>query len=302
MINHSLSVTIDIEDWYCTPSVCGSPFSEYTDINEFFEKWTDRYDYISGPTKRILDLLDEFNVGATFFIVADIVKYYPGLVESIVDRGHEIASHGLYHNCKIDPSTKKPLISRLEFEKVTLFAKRTLEKIYGEDVIGYRAPNALVGGWMLDSLKKIGFKYDSSVCVNSFYNKTDSCLKGILSYPYHPKNNSLELGKKTDFIEFPWAYWDIFGLKIPTSGGPMLRFLGAHIVLKGLKQSLKRGHTIFYFHPEDISIDDFPKIGNGRPFYWIIKGKIVERRIRHILKSLPDVKKICLKDFAEELL
>ena len=33
------------------------------------------------------------------------------------------------------------------------------------------------------------------------------------------------------------AYWNIFGFnfKIPTSGGPMLRFLGAHVILKNLK-------------------------------------------------------------------
>ncbi len=36
------------------------------------------------------------------------------------------------------------------------------------------------------------------------------------------------------------AYWNVFGFKIPTSGGPMLRFLGARIILKGLKQSLRR--------------------------------------------------------------
>jgi hypothetical protein len=80
------------------------------------------------------------------------------------------------------------------------------------------------------------------------YNKTDSSLKGVSSYPYYPKKNSLglEIGeeKGEKIVEFPWAYWNVFGLnfnfKIPTSGGPMLRFLGAHVMLKGLKQSTKR--------------------------------------------------------------
>ena len=80
--DHSLSVTIDIEDWYHIPSVTGSPFSVYKDINEFFEKWKERYDYLSEPTKRVLDLLDEFNIKATFFVVADIIEHYPGVVES----------------------------------------------------------------------------------------------------------------------------------------------------------------------------------------------------------------------------
>jgi peptidoglycan/xylan/chitin deacetylase (PgdA/CDA1 family) len=296
MNNHSLSVTIDIEDWYHIPSVCGSPFSAYKDVAEFFDKWKGRYDYLSEPTKRVLDLLDEFEVTATFFVVAD--------VEGIVDRGHEIACHGLHHSLKIHSKTKTPFMSVEEFKERTLKAKKILENSCGDKVIGYRAPAAYVGGWMLDVLADIGFKYDSSVCVNSLYNKTDSSLKGVSSYPYHPKKNSLVVGEERDFVEFPWAYWDVFGFnfKIPTSGGPMLRFLGAHVILRGLKQSLKRGHTVFYFHPIDISTEKFPEVGKGRPFLWVVKGKIVEKRIRYILKNLKDVGKLCLKDALDEIL
>ena len=297
---NTLSITVDIEDWYHIPSVTGSPFSVYKDVNEFFEGWTGRYDYLSlrKPTKRVLDMLDEYDINATFFVVADVVDHYPGLVESIVERGHEIGCHGLHHACKIDPKTKEPLMSVKEFEERTLEAKETLERVSKGKVIGYRAPNALVGGWMLDSLEKIGFKYDSSISVNSLYNKTDSSLEGVSSYPYHPQKSSLEIReeKEKKIVEFPWAYWNVFGFKIPTSGGPMLRFLGAHVILKGLKQSLKRGHTVFYFHPIDISNEKFPEVGKGRPLYWIVKGKAVERRIRYILKNLKDVNKVCLKD------
>jgi peptidoglycan/xylan/chitin deacetylase (PgdA/CDA1 family) len=289
---NTISITVDIEDWYHIPSVTGSPFSVYRDVNEFFDKWGGRYDYLSEPTKRVLDLLDEFDVTATFFVVADVVEHYPGLVESIAERGHELACHGLHHACKIDTKTKEPLMSVKEFEERTSKAKKMLERVCKEEVIGYRAPNALIGGWMWDSLEKIGFKYDSSVCVNSLYNKTDSSLKGVSSYPYYPKKSGLdlEIGEEKerghDFIELPWAYWNVFGFKIPTSGGPMLRFLGAHIMLKGLKQSLNRGHTVFYFHPIDVSYEKFPEVGKGRPLYWVIKGKVVEKRIRYILKNL----------------
>jgi peptidoglycan/xylan/chitin deacetylase (PgdA/CDA1 family) len=101
---NTLSITIDIEDWYHIPSVTGSPFSVYRDVNEFFDKWTGRrYDYLTEPTKRVLDMLDEFDIKATFFVVADVVEHYPGLVEEIVERGHEIGYHGLHHACKIDP-------------------------------------------------------------------------------------------------------------------------------------------------------------------------------------------------------
>lgn len=291
----SLSITVDLEDWYHIPSVCGSPFSVYAGVDDFFSKWYHRYDYLSEPTARVLDLLDEFGVTATFFIVADILNRYPGLVERVVERGHEIACHGLDHSCKIHPGTKEPLISCREFEERTMLAKVMLEKVYGEEVVGYRAPNVLVAGWMLDSLEKMGFKYDSSVCVNSLYNKTDSDLKGVFSHPYHPKGGLLEPGEGRSFVEFPWSYLDALGFKIPSSGGPMLRFLGSFIITKGLEQSMARGHTVFYFHALDIFQEPFPKVGRGRPLYWAVKGKVVEKRIRSILQRFQHARKITLK-------
>ena len=292
----SFSVTVDLEDWYHIPSVCGSPYSVYRSVDEFFKKWDGEYDFLTEPTKKVLDLLDEFKVTATFFVVADTVEHYPGLIESVVERGHELACHGLHHACKIDPETKKQLISNEEFEQRTLLAKKILEKVSGDKIKGYRAPNALVGGWMLDSLERIGFKYDSSVSVNSLYNKTDSALNTVSTIPYYPVESELEVGEDRNFIEFPWAYYQNI-LKIPASGGPILRFLGAPLVLNGLIQSLKRGHTIFYFHSLDISGAKFPPIGHHRPFYWSLKGKLIEQRIRYILKKLDDVDKICLRDY-----
>jgi len=295
-IDNSLTITIDIEDWYHIPSVCGSPFSVFRNTDDFFATWKDRYDYLTDPTTRVLDILREYGVKATFFIVADVVRRYPGLVEFIADEGHEIACHGLDHSCKIDPKTKKPLFSPQDFKERTLQAKLILEKASGQRVVGYRAPNALIGGWMIDVLETIGFNYDSSVSVNSLYNKTDSRLAGVTSAPYHPKMGGLEPGPQRNIIEFPWSYYSIDGFKLPTSGGPMLRFLGAQAIMSGIKQSLMRGHTVFYFHPIDISFEKFPTVGKGRPLYWFVKGKVIEKRIKYILNSVSDINTICLRD------
>jgi len=283
----SASLTVDIEDWYHIPSVCGSTFSVFKDVEEFFKKWEGRYDYLSSNVEKVLRILDQYKIPATFFIVADVIEHYPGLVESIVDHGHEIACHGLHHSCVIDSRTKRPLLPPDAFREATEKAKRDLEKISGEKVVGYRAPNALIAGWMVDHLEELGFEYDSSVSVNSLYNKSDSALTDVSSAPYHPKHNDLEPTEYRDFMEFPWPYYDV-GLKIPTGGGPMLRFLGAHVILRGIRQSLRRGHTVFYFHCIDISDEPFPNIGNRRPFYWMIKGELVENRIISIIKELKD--------------
>ena len=284
--NNSLAITIDIEDWYHIPSVCGSPFSVYQDTDKFFEAWKERYDYLTQPTQLVLNLLRKYDIKATFFVVADVAQHYPGLIESIVENGHEIACHGLHHSCKIDPKTKKPLMDKKTFEKQTIQAKNILEKIAGVPVIGYRAPNALIAGWMIDSLEDLGFHYDSSVSVNSLYNKTDSTLSGVTTLPYYPQHHRLEPSPDTrGILEFPFAYYDA-GIKMPTSGGPMLRFLGGNIILQGLNQSLRRGDTIFYFHPIDIAREKFPTIGNKRPLYWLFKGRIIENRINRILNKL----------------
>ena len=43
----ALSITVDIEDWYHVPSVTGSQFSVYKDVDEFFDKWKGRYDFLT---------------------------------------------------------------------------------------------------------------------------------------------------------------------------------------------------------------------------------------------------------------
>ncbi|MCJ7635680.1 polysaccharide deacetylase family protein [Candidatus Bathyarchaeota archaeon] len=288
-----LAITVDVEDWYHIPSITGSPFSRFKDIDDFFKKWSGRYDYLTVPTNRTLSIFDEFNIKATFFVVADVTEHYPGLVEKIAQKGHEVACHGLHHACKINPGTKEPLMSQQEFEERTTKAKEMLEKASGVEVVGYRAPNAYIAGWMLDCLERIGFKYDSSVSLNSFYNKSDSQLKRVDTKPYYPERGSLEPGEKREILEIPWPYFK-FGPRFPTGGGPALRFLGARYIMMGLKQSLKKGDTLVYFHPIDISNDKFPsRFSFKRPFYWAIKGHLVENKIKHILTDAQFDKGTC---------
>ena len=57
-----------------------------------------------GPTKnitpKILDILKEENVKATFFVVGKNVDSYPEIVKRAYDEGHFIANHGYDHNNK----------------------------------------------------------------------------------------------------------------------------------------------------------------------------------------------------------
>ncbi len=58
-----------------------------------------------GPTikatSKILDILKEENVKATFFVVGKHVKEHPELVKREYDEGHYLANHGYNHNNKL---------------------------------------------------------------------------------------------------------------------------------------------------------------------------------------------------------
>ncbi|MPY63405.1 bifunctional polysaccharide deacetylase/glycosyltransferase family 2 protein [Streptomyces spongiae] len=48
-------------------------------------------------TPEILDVLGEYDVPATFFVVGSMVSRYPGIVNDMVDQGHEIGIHTFTH-------------------------------------------------------------------------------------------------------------------------------------------------------------------------------------------------------------
>ena len=59
-----------------------------------------------GPTpnvtNKVLDILKNHNIKATFFVIAEKVKESPALTKRIVDEGHIIANHSLSHHALKD--------------------------------------------------------------------------------------------------------------------------------------------------------------------------------------------------------
>lgn len=285
---NKVAISIDIEDWYHGPAVIGSNFSKYKTIDDFAKENDFEFHKLNKYIQRILEILKIHNVKATFFIVGDLAKRYPEIVKTIIRDNHEIGCHGMYHYSKYDPVKNEMRYSASEFKKMTLESKNILEEQAGQEITGYRAPGAYVCGEMLDILEDCGFAYDSSVCVNSIYKKSGGSLKGVDTRPYTPKRGSLEKENENSertILEFPWAYYNFFNLKFPTAGGPFLRFFGSYYISKGIKQSLKRGHTGFYSHAIDISEEKFPQLGKHRPLYFLIKGKMVERKLIRLIKK-----------------
>lgn len=48
-------------------------------------------------TPQILDILDEYEAKATFFVVGDMAKSYPSVLKEVSKRGHEIGNHTYTH-------------------------------------------------------------------------------------------------------------------------------------------------------------------------------------------------------------
>jgi peptidoglycan/xylan/chitin deacetylase (PgdA/CDA1 family) len=50
-------------------------------------------------TPWVLDLLNQFQIKATFFLVGKNVKDYPELLNRIISEGHQIGNHTMNHEC-----------------------------------------------------------------------------------------------------------------------------------------------------------------------------------------------------------
>jgi hypothetical protein len=284
---NSVIVSVDVEDWYHGPT-SAARFDTRNDVAQALAS-------VPQPERGLpyldaaLELLAERQMRATFFWVAEYARRFPEALRRCAAAGHEIACHGLTHFPKFDPATKQPNFTPAEFKARTSDARKILEDLAGRRVSGYRAPNAYIAGWMLDALEELGFAYDSSVTVNSIYNKTDEPrLAGVDTRPYFPARGSLRRGEiKRGLIEFPWPYFQIGGLKIQSAGGPYLRFFGSNLVLGGLRQSLRRGPTVFYFHSVDMCRENIPlPFSWKRPLLWWFKGDLVRRRIARVLDGI----------------
>ncbi|MFA5044207.1 MAG: polysaccharide deacetylase family protein [Kiritimatiellia bacterium] len=292
-------VSVDVEDWYHGPTMSArwdsrNSLDKLLAANPGIERACSYIDIV-------LELLERRRVKATFFWVAEYARRFPALFARVAAAGHEIACHGLTHFSKLDYRTKQAVFSPREFKARALTARKILEDMSGRPVRGYRAPNAYVSGAMLDALEETGFTYDSSVSVSSIYNKTDSSLAGVTSAPYYPAPGELRASNQSrSLVEFPWPYYSAAGVKIQSAGGPYLRFFGSGLIIRGLRQSLRRGHAVFYFHPIDLCNESIPmRFSPRRPFLWLFKGDLVKRRVERVLDTFPN-RTACFGQIMEE--
>lgn len=78
-------------------------------------------------TLAILDILDEYNIKATFFVVGTMVEKYPEILKEVYNRGHTIGNHSYSHNYKYLYRSSKNFMADIDR------ADRLLKNVLGED-------------------------------------------------------------------------------------------------------------------------------------------------------------------------
>ena len=184
-------------------------------------------------TFKALDLLDDFNVKATFFVLGWIAEQNPKLIREIVSRGHEVASRGFYHR-----SVKH--LTPDEFREDVRRTNQVLEDAGGQKIIGYRSAEKLhyeKDAWILEILAEEGLVYDASFLPSTkdakqkrFAHQIQTSGKIIWEFPYSTRNVGVGL--------------------LPISGGNYFRQIPFTMMRHAVQDWNKRYDAPFvlYFH------------------------------------------------------
>ncbi len=226
------ALTVDVEDYFQVEA-----FAEQIPR----ERWTEWESRIERNTHRLLDLFADFGVKGTFFVLGWVADHHPGLIREISRAGHEIACHGYFH--RLIGSQR-----RGEFRRDIREAKRLLEDLTGQAVVGYRAPTYSITNrtlWALEVLVEEGFRYDSSI------------------FPVHHDRYGIPDAKRFPYVircaagellEFPPSTVRLAGQNIPVAGGGYFRWMPYSLFRRGVRRINRRERqaAIFMIHAWEI--------------------------------------------------
>ena len=262
------AMSIDVEDYFQVQAFDGQVARSDWETLE----WR-----FAANTNRILDMLAQENIKATFFTLGWVAQRCKPLIRRMSDEGHEVASHGMAH-FRADEQTPEA------FRRDIAEAKAILEDAGGIAVTGYRAATFSIGAknmWAFDILAEEGYRYSSSI------NPVRHDLYGLPDAPrapFYPCTNEA-------IPEIPITTVRLFGRNMPFGGGGFFRLLPYSVFRWGLQHvnHADRLSCIYYMHPWEID--------PGQPR---IPGAPLKSRLRHYLnlsRTEPRLR-LLLKDFA----
>jgi polysaccharide deacetylase family protein (PEP-CTERM system associated) len=255
-------ITIDVEDWFHVENFKSLiPFDTWgqqeSRIERNIHRLLDLFDSLGSPSEKRsktgasksihannqLDATNATNtitVRATFFVLCWIAEHFPHLVREIAARGHEVASHGCYHEL---PQNMLPHLLRAELSD----SRKRLEDTIGMPVLGFRAPSFSINDEILEAVAESGYLYDSSY--NSF------SLHG--RYGKISLNGQPQIGIAHrvfgNLYELPISNLKLRGKILPLGGGAYFRLMFFSFFRLGVKQILRGNNAyLFYIHPWEI--------------------------------------------------
>jgi polysaccharide deacetylase family protein (PEP-CTERM system associated) len=243
------AMTCDVEDYFQV-----SAFAPHIDR----ASWPARECRVEANIERILALMADGNVKATFFTLGWIAERYPDMVKRIAAAGHEIASHGYGHLRASDQDLT-------EFTQDITSSKHLLEDLTGQQVRGYRAPSFSIGTanlWALDALQDAGYQYSSSIypVAHDHYGMPDAPR-----FAFYPKGSD-------GLLEIPITTVKLGQRNLPAGGGGYFRLFPyalSRYLMRKVNQDDQES-AIFYFHPWELDP------GQPRP-----DGVDLKSRFRH---------------------
>jgi polysaccharide deacetylase family protein (PEP-CTERM system associated) len=197
------------------------------------------------------------------------------MVRRIVERGHELASHGYAHQRASDQD-------RATFLQDVTRAKRLLEDIGGVEVKGYRAPSFSIGNgnlWAQRCLSEAGYVYSSSVYPirHDHYGMPDAPR-----FAFYPRDGA-------GLLELPVTTVYLFRRNLPAGGGGYFRLLPYGLSRWFLRRvnRVDRQPCIFYFHPWEIDPGQPRQSGIGikTRFRHYVNLSSTERRLRALCRD-----------------
>jgi polysaccharide deacetylase family protein (PEP-CTERM system associated) len=244
------TVETDAHRSSCRPAPLANAFT--VDVEDYFqveafartisrESWETLPRRVMQNTCRLLDILGQEDVKATFFTLGWVAQRHPELVRRIVGEGHELASHGSDHYRADDQSPD-------EFRRDVRRSKMLLEDIAGVEIRGYRAPTFSAGHrapWVHEVLADEGFLYSSSVY---------PIAHDLYGEPHAPRQPFCPC---PGFIEIPLTTLRALGRNWPSSGGGYFRLLPYSLTRWALQRAGRELHapSVFYIHPWEIDPD-----------------------------------------------
>jgi polysaccharide deacetylase family protein (PEP-CTERM system associated) len=259
------ALTIDVEDYFHV-----SGFESCVDRSQW-----DEFPARVGPsTRKLLHILQEAGVRATFFVLGWVAERQPKLVRAIRDEGHEVGCHSFWHRLIYTQTPE-------EFRRDLRRARGVLEDALGEAVTLYRAPSFSITGqslWALDILAEEGFTLDSSI----YPIRHDRY--GIPGTPRIPHRLARPSGT---LWEFPPPVCSFLGHSLPVGGGGYFRLYPYALTRRGLNQINGTGCPFsFYLHPWEVDPEQ-PRLRPGllRGFRHYVNLSRTEPRLRWLLRD-----------------